>query len=108
MTKTTSPSSGSALAPLLPERHPVPDFFVCDIFDAVPKSDTASMEHPLFSLSTKPDFTKKEYRDGERFVRIGPSPDGCATVHDRDVLIYCISQLVAALNEGRKVQRKVR
>ena len=41
---------------LLPERHPNLDFFVLDITDAVPKDDLASMEHPLFSLATKPDM----------------------------------------------------
>ncbi|MEP2182825.1 replication initiator protein A, partial [Roseibium sp.] len=39
---------------LLPDRHQA-DFFVCDIFDAIPKDDLATMEHPIFSLSTKPD-----------------------------------------------------
>ena len=39
---------------LLPDRHPNLDFFVLDIADAVPKDDMASMEHPLFSLATKP------------------------------------------------------
>jgi hypothetical protein len=37
-------------SPLLPDRYPQGDFFVCDIFDAVPKADMASMEHPIFSL----------------------------------------------------------
>ncbi|MBE8232990.1 MAG: replication initiator protein A [Endozoicomonadaceae bacterium] len=96
------------LSPLLPERYPQLDFFVCDIFDATPKSDMASMEHPLFSLSTKPDYTRKEYTNGDSWIKIAPSPDGCATVHDRDVLIYCISQLMAAINDGRKVSRKLR
>jgi plasmid replication initiation protein len=31
-----------------------------------------------------------------------------ATVFDRDILIYCISQLMAALNDGRPVSRKLR
>ncbi len=30
---------------------------------------------------------------------------GRATIHDKDILIYCISQLVAALNAGRQVSR---
>lgn len=34
---------------LLPVRHPQRDFFVLDIADVVPKDDTASMEHPIFS-----------------------------------------------------------
>ena len=41
---------------LLPDRHPQKDFFILDIADVVPKDDTASMEHPLFSLATKPDM----------------------------------------------------
>ena len=45
-----------ALTPLLPERHPTRDFFIADIFDNLPvKDDVASMEHPFFTLSTKPD-----------------------------------------------------
>ena len=52
------------LSPLFLDRHPQFDFFVCDIFDAAPKSDTASIEHPLFSLSTRPDYTRKEYTEG--------------------------------------------
>lgn len=93
---------------LLPDRYPQVDFFVCDIFDAAPKSDTASMEYPLFSLSTKPDFNAKEFRSGDKWIKIAPSPIGLATVHDRDVLIYLISQCMAALNSGQKVTRKMR
>ena len=96
------------LSPLLPERHPEPDFFVCDIFDAMPKADTASMVHPLFTLSTKPDHRIREYKRNGHFLTIKPGSDGAATVHDRDVLIYCISQCMAALNQGRKIERKMR
>ncbi|MFP1132964.1 replication initiator protein A [Asticcacaulis sp. W401b] len=95
-------------SPLLPDRHPEPDFFVADIFDATPKGDQASMEHPLFTLATKPDMESQEYRHGDIFVNIGPSPIGRATVHDRDILIYCISQMMARINEGRKVSRTMR
>jgi plasmid replication initiation protein len=94
--------------PLLPDRHPQKDLFVCDIVDAVPKGDMASMEHPVFTLSTKPDFKPRRYARGENFIEISPSRYGLATVHDRDVLIYCISQCMAALNEGRKVSRSMR
>ena len=34
------------------------------------------------------------------FVEIVPSVMGLATIHDRDILIYCISQLIASANEG--------
>jgi plasmid replication initiation protein len=95
-------------SPLLPERHPQGDLFVCDIFDAAPKADMASMAHPVFSLSTKPDTRIRRYESGTNFVEVTPSVKGLATVHDRDILIYCISQIMAALNEGRQVARKMR
>jgi len=82
--------------------------FVCDIVDAAPKADMGSMEHPVFSLSTKPDMKVREYRNGDTFIKVSPSAKGLATVHDRDVLIYCISQCMAAINEGRKVNRTLK
>ncbi len=90
---------------LLPDRHPTGDFFVCDIFGALPKDDMASMEHPLFSLSTRPDRRVLDYTHNATSVRITPSVKGRATIHDKDILIYCISQLMAALNAGRAVSR---
>lgn len=95
-------------SPLLPDRHPQRDLFVCDIVDAVPKGDMSSMEHPVFSLSTRPDMRPRRYERGQNWIQVSPSPRGLATVHDRDVLIYCISQCVAALNEGRQVARRMR
>lgn len=95
-------------SPLLPDRHPQRDLFVCDIVDAVPKGDMSSMEHPVFSLSTKPDTRPRRYERGGNWIQISPSSYGLATVHDRDVLIYCISQCMAAINQGRKVSRKMR
>ena len=68
----------------------------------------ASMEHPIFSLSTKPDVRARCYEHNGRFVEITPSIAGLATIHDRDVLIYCISQLIAGLNDGREVSQTVR
>ena len=95
-------------SPLLPLRHPQRDFFLCDIFDAVPKSDIASMEHPLFSLSTKPDMTPRRYEQGGNWLELKPSYLGLATVFDRDILIYCISQCMAALNDGKEVHKTMR
>lgn len=95
-------------SPLLPDRMQQGDFFVCDIFDAAPKGDMASMEHPIFSIATKPDRHIRRYESGPNFVEITPSVKGLATVHDRDVLIYCISQCIAALNEEREVSPTIR
>lgn len=95
-------------SPLLPDRLAQSDFFVCDIFDAAPKGDMASMEHPIFSLSTKPDRRIRRYEHGGKWLEITPSVKGLATIHDRDLLIYCISQVMAALNEGREISQVIR
>ena len=81
------------------------DFFVCDIFDAIPKDDLASMEHPLFSLATRPDRRILEYEHNGVQITVTPSVKGLATIHDKDILIFCISQLMAGLNAGRQVGR---
>ena len=90
---------------LLPDRHPTGDFFVCDIFGALPKDDLASMEHPIFSLSTRPDRSVLGYEHNGTEITITPSVKGRATIHDKDILIFCISQLMAALNAGRTISR---
>jgi len=64
-----------------------------------------SMEHPIFSLSTKPDVHIREYEHKGVRITIIPSKLGLATIHDRDVLIYCISQLVAKMNTGVPLQK---
>ena len=94
---------------LLPQRHTEPDLFVCDILDATPKSDRASMEHPLFSLSVKKDMAPFEYEQGSVKVKITPAAtEGRANVFDRDILIYVLSQLMAAKNDGQEIGRRVR
>jgi plasmid replication initiation protein len=92
-------------SPLLPDRHPIQDFFICDVTDAIPKDDMGSMEHPIFSLATKPDVSIREYEHKGVRITIAPSALGLATIHDKDILIYCISQLVAKMNAGLPLQR---
>ncbi|WP_299356662.1 replication initiator protein A [uncultured Shimia sp.] len=89
----------------MPDRHPTGDLFVCDVFDASPKDDLGSMEHPIFSLSTRPDRRILSYEHNGNTVEVTPSVRGRATIHDKDILIYCISQLMAALNAGREISR---
>lgn len=92
-------------AGLLPDRHPTADFFLCDVLDAIPKDDLATMEHPVFSLSTRPDRRILDYAHNGVEITVTPSVKGLATIHDKDILIYCISQLMAAVNAGRAVSR---
>ncbi len=91
----------SAQKSLLPERHPTRDFFITDIFDNLPfKDDIASMSHPLFSLSKKKDMRELEYKSGDNTLSIIPSMRGLPTIFDKDVLLYCGSQLMAEINKG--------
>jgi len=88
---------------LVKVRHPNRDFFLADLFDYAMKDDGASMEAPIFTLSTKPDLSIWEWRskDGRKYAKVVPSVLGRATQHDKDVLIYVISQLIEGLNRGR-------
>lgn len=98
-----SKNGGGGKLPLLPERHPHHDLFICDVFDAIPKDDMASMEHPIFSLATKPDTRILKYEHKNVMVEIAPSVRGLATIYDKDILIYCISQLMAKKNAGESL-----
>ena len=91
--------AGNSVA-LLPQRHLNHDLFICDVLDAIPKDDMASMEHPIFSLSTKPDTRILRYEHKNIVVEIAPSVRGLATIYDKDILIYCVSQLMAKKNAG--------
>jgi plasmid replication initiation protein len=79
---------------LAPDRHPNRDFFVADILDWALKDDRASMEHPFFSLAKKPDIRIRRYEHNGVSVTVTPSVLGIATIWDKDILIYAISQLV--------------
>jgi len=82
-------------------------FFSCDIFNAAPKDDIGSMEHPMFSLSTRPDTRILSYTHNDTDITVTPSVRGLATIHDKDILIFCISQLMAAQNAGRVITRSL-
>ena len=86
--------------PLSKKRHPQKDFFVADIMDTSFKDDVASMEHPLFALKSG-DRRVRKYQRGDATIEVQPGVKGLATIHDKDVWIYCISQLVEAMNRGR-------
>jgi plasmid replication initiation protein len=83
------------------------DFFVCDFFGAVPKHDLAAMEHPIFSLATRPDLRVVTYEHNDARITVTPSVKGRATIFDADILIFCISQLMAAINAGQATSRKL-
>ena len=93
----------SALAPLLPDRHPQQDLFICDVADAVLKDVMQHMEHPFYSLSKKPETRVRRYEHNGNWLEITPSVKGQATIYDKDILIYCISQIMAKIKNGEKI-----
>jgi len=96
------------LLALLPERHPQHDLFICDVADAALKDVMAQMEHPFYSLSKKPETAVRRYQQNGCWIEITPSVKGLATIYDKDILIYCISQVMAKLKNGEKVSQRVR
>ena len=68
----------------------------------------ATMEHPLFSLATKPDMRHLHYENGENTLKIIPSGIGLPTIFDKDILIFCISQLMHRKNRGEPIGKRVR
>lgn len=98
----------NALIPLLPDRHPQHDLFICDVGDAVLKDVMAHMEHPFYSLSKKPETTIRRYEHNGNWLEITPSVKGLATIYDKDILIYCISQIMHKLRNGENVSQRVR
>ncbi len=83
------------------------ELFVCEIANWPVKDDLASMEIPLFSLSKNKDTGTREYRRGNKTIRVIPSSVGAATVFDKDLLLYISSQIIEALNRGQTVSRTV-
>ena len=94
--------------PLIPEKYPQGDLFVCDVADAVLKDIMPQMEHPFYSLSKKPDTAIRRYEHNGNWLEVTPSVKGLATIYDKDILIYCISQVIAAKKQGEQVSRTIK
>jgi plasmid replication initiation protein len=90
------------------ERHPNLDFFLADIWVWPIKDDHASMEHPIFSLTKKPTVAIRHYERNGITVTVAPSAYGMPTIWDKDVLIYCCSQLIEGMKQGREPHAVVR
>lgn len=85
------------------------DLFKMHIVNAAVKDDIHSMEYPLFSLAKRADTEVREYRDARsgKSLKIIPSAYGMPTIFDKDLLIYAMSQLAAAMNQGQPVSRTI-
>lgn len=93
---------------LIPQKHAQIDLFICDVADAVLKDIMPQMEHPFYSLSKKPETNIRRYEHNGNWLEVVPSVKGLATIYDKDILIYAISQIMAKLNAGEQVSQRVR
>jgi plasmid replication initiation protein len=95
---------------LLPERHPEKDFFIADIFDAIPlKNDIHTMEYPFFTLDQKPQKETLRHSKNGVNIKIVPHHDyGLPTINDKDILLYISSLIMAEINKGKIPPRTMR
>lgn len=93
---------------LIQAKHVQGDLFICDIADAVLKDLIPQMEHPFYSLSKKPETTIRRYEHNGNSLEIIPSIKGLATIYDKDILIYCISQLIEKLKRQEPIGPRLR
>lgn len=97
------PTGNSVTTSTRQDPHPIRDFFIAELIDYAPKDHTDMMERPFFSIAKRKRLRPIEYEndDGSVFVKVKGDPDhGMATIWDADILIYCISRIVAARDRG--------
>src|SRR3984885_8905243 len=102
------PKTPNSVEQLLPSKHDTGDLFICDVADAVLKDLIPQMEHPFYSLSKKPETQIRRYEHNGNWLEIVPSVKGLATIYDKDILIFCISQLMEKLKHNEPVGPRVR
>jgi plasmid replication initiation protein len=102
-TETSNPNEH-----LLPARHAKGDLFICDVADAILKDIMPQMEHPFYSLSKKPETKIRRYEHNGSWLEIIPSVKGLATIYDKDILIYCISQVMEKIKRSEPVGQRLR
>ncbi|RII83858.1 replication initiator protein A [Neopusillimonas maritima] len=77
------------------------DYFVADIVDFSFKIDMWTLEWPLFTLEKKDiQIWRWTSADKKTVLEVSGGVLGRATMHDKAVLVYCVSQITAALNAG--------
>lgn len=95
--------TSSFLSSTRPDPHPTLDFFIQELIDYAPKDHPDMMERPFFSIAKRKRLRPIVYEnaDGSVWIKVSAHPEhGMATIWDADILIYCISKLVAARDAG--------
>ena len=79
------------------------DVFTPLFSDIASRDAHETMEMPFFSLSKNPRFKAIRYQNDARGIEIivtGGEPVGIATIWDKDILIWAVSQIREALDRG--------
>lgn len=100
----TAPTNKKQLKRL---KHDQSDLFVIDALDVIIKDDMPSMEYPFYSLSKKPDREVRRYEYKNKWIEFMPSIKGLPTIYDKDLIIYTISHIIAAIDEGETPPKEV-
>ena len=96
------------LPALTPARYR-PGLFSVDVASMSIKDANQQLEHPIFTLSKKPDTEVRLYNDGNgNRLEIIPSAFGRPTIWDKDLLIFAISHIMDRKNRGEKVSPRIR
>ena len=93
---------------LTADKHPQYDLLICDVADAAIKDLLPSLEFPFYTLSKKPDTSIREFESKGNWIKIIPSALGAATIYDKDIMIYAVSQIVAKINNKEPVSKRVK
>ncbi len=59
------------------------------------------MEHPLFALKSGDKRIRRYERNGLT-VEVQSGSSGAATIHDKDIWIYCVSRIIEGMNRGQE------
>ncbi|MDQ4223298.1 replication initiator protein A [Pseudomonas aeruginosa] len=82
------------------------DFWIATGLPAIPKDERPTMEHPIYAVEDG-DTREISYEHNGTKIEITPSVAGRATQHDKDIVLFCVSKLVAAINAGVPVSQTI-
>lgn len=91
-----------------PKKDAQINLFMPAFGDIAARDGIDMMEFPFFSLSKKKRFKAIRYENERRGISVtvsGGEPNGIATIWDKDILIWCISQVREALDRGEEPQK---
>lgn len=95
-------AAGKSPAALVEKKTGVPreiKYYRGELDNVTHKTDVLSCDLPIFALRST-DKVRVYERDGVQVMIKPDVVDGCATVMDKALWIYCVGQMVAALNQG--------